>query len=42
MDNSARGIVTATLMLHSNLLQALVRKAVAQRRDAGPPLHIAQ
>jgi len=28
MDDSARGIATAALTLHSDLLQALVRKAV--------------
>ena len=34
MDDSARGIATAALTLHSDLLQALVRKALLTRAEA--------
>jgi hypothetical protein len=34
MDDSARGIATAALTLQSNLLNALIRKAVLTRAEA--------
>ena len=34
MDDSARGIATAALTLQSDLLQALVRKALLTRAEA--------
>jgi len=34
MDDSSRGIATAALTLHSNLLQTLVRKAVPTPTEA--------
>jgi hypothetical protein len=34
MDDSARGIATAALTLQSNLLTALIRKAVLTRAEA--------